>query len=142
MMAAITSIGLLWDRLSTIVIAQGFARARTPFDFDQQPDTMLDLAFHMKSERVGTEGYLGGDQAEQHEVSIYLCRRIKRDAWGAARQLKADMDAIESVVVRDYPNYDYVVIDDGVSASIRDPGPDQNFVIGLVQFKMDFDRVF
>ena len=140
-MAAITTIGALWDRLIAVVIAQGFAKARTPFDFDRQPDGTLDQAFCLSSVRDSTQGYLGGDQAEQHTVTIYVARRIKRDDWGAVRQLKADLDAIEAVVCTDYANYDYVVVDDGVTNDVKEPSASEDYVVGRLRLKVDFDRM-
>lgn len=140
-MAPITSIGALWDRIGVIATAQGFRRALQPFDFDLMPDGMLDQSYHLSSERASTQGYLGGDQAEQHSVSIYICRRIKKDAWGAARQLKVDLDALEAVLVTDYANYDYVVVDDGIQSDIRDPGLNEDFVVGRLTATVDFDRI-
>jgi hypothetical protein len=135
------TIGTVWDRISSVVATQGYARARTPFDFDLQPDTKLDKVFHMTSERSATDGYLGGDQGESHAFSIVLAQRVARDPWGAARQLKVDMDAIEQAVLADYAAYDYNVQDNGVSSDCRQPSADADFVIGKLGLGVEFDRL-
>jgi parallel beta-helix repeat protein len=136
---ALTTIGAIWDRLSSIVVAQGYTRSRNPFDFDQQPDSRLNLVFHMASSRSGTEGYLGGYQGELHRVDIFLARRAKSDPWGAARQLKVDMDLVEATVLADSPTEDYILQDESVESEIRDPGPDDDYVVGRLSFTVDFD---
>ncbi|MBM6683987.1 hypothetical protein H6A06_08980, partial [Collinsella intestinalis] len=53
------TIGLIWDRVNTVVATQGFRRAQAPFGFDSQPDTTLDTAYYLTSERIETDGYIG-----------------------------------------------------------------------------------
>lgn len=139
-----SSIGVVWDRMSSVVVAQGYVRTADPFDFDFQPDTKLDHVFHLRSSRVGTEGYIGGDQGETHRLSIFLAQRAKRDAWGAARQLKVDMDLIEAVLLGDETNetFGYFVLDDGVQSESQLPaGGEADFVVGKIDATILLDRL-
>ena len=135
------TLGTVWDRISALVVAQGYVRSTDAFDFDMQPDGKHNKAFCLSSERGGTDGYLGGDQAETHVFTIYLAQRISRDVWGAVRQLKADMDAVEAAVAADYATYDYNLQDDGVSSECRTPPDTADFVVGQLQLSIEFDRI-
>jgi hypothetical protein len=138
-----STIGIVWDRVNSLVTAQGYARTTDPFSFDYQPDTKLDHVFHFQSARQGAEGIMGGDQTEKHQFTIFLAQRAKRDAYGAARQLKVDMDVIEAAMLGDVSNtaLDYYVPDDGVTSDCRlPPSTDSDFVIGQLSVQVEFDR--
>lgn len=139
-----STIGIVWDRISTIVATQGYVRSHDPFSFDYQPDTKLDHVFHFRSERVRTDGYLGGDQSEQHTVTVFLATRSKRDPYGAVRQMKVDMDLIEQTLLGDASNetLGYFVIDDGLASQCQlPPSTDADFVIGQLVAQIEFDRL-
>lgn len=134
------TIGTVWDRMHILVAAQGYALSRDAFDFDIQPDSKLDTVYFIKSARMSTAGFLGGDQDEQHLFEIYLAARTKRQSTGAARQLKVDMDLIEAAVLGDDTNatYDYFVTDDGVSSLCQAPATDADYVIGRLSMTVQF----
>jgi hypothetical protein len=138
----LTSIGAVWDRISTVTAMQGYHRASKAFDFEQQPDITLERAFHIQSERTSTVGYLGGDQAEQHRISLYMALRTKRNEVGAARQLKVDVDLLEDLISsgEEAASYDYIIEDDSVESEIRDTQLNQDYVVGRLAFTVDFDR--
>ena len=135
------TLGTVWDRVSSLVAAQGYVRATNPFDFDQQPETKLDKVYCQSSTRRTTEGYLGGDQGETHEFEIYLAQKTARDPWGAVRQLKADMDLVEQAVAGDDAAFDYHLLDDGVSSDCRAPTQTANFAVGQLKLAVAFDRI-
>lgn len=132
--------GEVWDRISALVVAQGYTRALNSFDFEQQPDTNLEKAFCLSSTRVGATSYIGGAESPQHRFDIYLALKCKRDAWGAVRQLKVDADVVLAAVQADYPAYDYIVLDTPMPGSeCQKPGPEKDFAIALVTFVVEFD---
>lgn len=132
--------GTLWDRLTALVEAQGFVRSLSTFDFDQQPDTRLHAAYHLTTTRVGATNYLGGQETPQVEVEVFLARKRQRDAWGAARQLKVDLDLLMATIVNDYPAYDYFVLDDpAIESEVQPPGAEKDFVIGRLALTVEFD---
>lgn len=138
------TLGTLWDRLLLVVEAQGFVRANSPFDFEQQPDTKLDRVYHTISERVATDPYIGGDQGQAHRFTFYLAIRTKRDGWGSARQLLADLEALEAAMLADETGAgtgaEYYIHDDpGPTHELRQPvGSD--YVIGRLELVAEFDR--
>jgi hypothetical protein len=141
---AATTIGAVWDRISDIVTAQGFRRAHDAFTFELQPSQDLDRQYYVVPAQSPdqTEGYLGGDQAEGYDVDIWLSRKIKRDSHGAARQLLADMDAIEAVILGDYATHAYTVTDGGVAKRLSpSEAPEQPLhSIGQLTVTVEFDR--
>lgn len=138
------TIGALRDRVVALVQAQGYTVIPAAFNFDRQPDTQLHKAACFQLDRQGTEGFLGGDQAEQHEVTIHLAQRTRRDASGALRQLETDMSLLEAAFVGDETSgtYDYYVQDGTVTATSQDPGDKSDFVIGRFQAVLVIDRLF
>jgi len=139
-----STIGIVWDRVNSLVVAQGYVRSHDPFSFDYQPDTKLDHIYHIRSSRVGTEGMLGGDQTERHAFTVFLAARAKRDPYGAVRQVKVDMDLIEQALLADESSatYGYYVIDDGVSSDCQlPPSTDADFVVGQLALVVEFDRL-
>lgn len=134
------TLGTLWDRVNSVVVAQSYVRAATPFDFEQQPDGRLDRCYHCTQLRESTEGYLGGAQNQQHTFTIFLGLRVKRDPWGAYRQLLADMEALESALLDDEDGQEYYIHDDpGPQHELRQP-VEGDYVIGQLQFTAEFDR--
>ena len=134
------TIGVLWDRVVALTLAQGYVQANEPFNFDLQPSQALDRMFVISSDRVGTEGYMGGDQAEQHQFVVFLAQRVKRNGWGAARQLKVDLDTLEQAIGDDYPAYDYHLLDDRIESQVQPPAADRDFVIGRLQATLEFEH--
>lgn len=135
-----TTIGLVFDRINSVVAAQGFVRSTDPFSFDRQPAANLDATFYVHTERDGGNGYLGGAQCEEHQVEVWMARKVYRDANGAHRQLKADMDLIEGVVIDDWAAFWYDVQDDSVDSDCRLPQPEASYVVGRLGMMVEFDR--
>lgn len=132
--------GEVWDRIRAIVEAQGYYRSLQPFDLDNQPDTVMENAFHMLSERAGSINLVGGGTIPQHQFTIFLAQKTKRDPWGAARQLKVDLDLLLTTITNDFPAYDYVVMDEPRPTSeCLPPGPEKDFVVGRLTLTVDFD---
>lgn len=135
------TLGTLWDQVLAVIEAQGFIRAITPFDFEQQPDGNLDRTYHCTTERDGLDPYIGGDQGQAHTFRIYLAVRTRRDSWGAARQLLADLEALESALLADEAaSSEYYIHDDpGPTHEIQQP-VEGDYVVGSFTFVAEFDR--
>lgn len=135
------TIGAVTDRVNSLVATQGFARSTDHFDFVHQPDQNIDRIYRVESERVGSNGYIGGDQEEVHRVSVWLTRKVRSDSHGASRQLKADMDLVEQALIDDSILADYNVQDEpGPDGSVQLPDPDATHVIARLSAVVDFDR--
>jgi hypothetical protein len=127
-------------RIGTLYEGAGYSKAIEPFDFDLQPSTHLDRVYHLSAERIGSLDYVGGQQNDEYLLLGYVARRIKRDGWGAARQLKVDLDALEDLITGDYPQYPYCVIDEPAPGSdIPDPEDDQDFAVGRLRIAVTLD---
>ena len=139
-----STIGIVWDRINTLASTQGYTRSHDAFDFQSQPDTKLDRVYRLETSRVGTSGYRGGDQEEQHMVTLFFAQRARRDSYGAERQLKVDMDLVEQALLQDEADagLGYFVDEDGVQSSCGlPPGADADFVIGRLEARLVFDRI-
>lgn len=134
------TVGQVWDRILALVLAAGYARAMHPFDLELQPDTTMERVCYLTSELVTRTNFIGGAAIPQHQFSIFMAQKTKRDAWGAARQLKVDMDLLLVTVMADFPAYDYFVMDTpDPTSECSPPGPEKDFVLGRVTFTVDFD---
>ncbi len=130
----------VWDRIRALCEAQGFVTALSAFDFDQQPDGRLDRTYHLRSEQQPPEEYLCGQLNENHRFIVYLAIKIRRDGFGAARQLKVDMDLLEQAIAGDYPEYEYCVLDEPpVESEVQNPGTDQDYVVGRLSGLLTID---
>lgn len=140
------TIGLVVDRINSLISENGFTQSRDYFDFDRQPEQMLDLIYRVDSMRQSSQGYMGGDQVELHIVNIWVSRRIKSDSHGAARQVKADLDSIEQAlwdeVLGGASPVDFMISDGGgPTADVRLPSdPNSSYVVGRFSAIVDFDR--
>lgn len=127
-------------RLTALIQSFGYAQSIEPFDFDLQPSTKMDRVYHLGAERVDSTDYLGGAQNDDYLLLIHLARRISRDGWGAARQLKVDLDALEDLITNDYPNYEYCLMDEPSPGSdVPDPEDDQDFAIGRLRLAVTLE---
>lgn len=138
-MAAMTSMQI-FDRVSSLVAGApySFERAKEPFSFDLQPDQALDRAYHATIEHQQSDGYLGLAQAELEILRIHLCRKVQRDPHAVYRQLVTDISSLVSSVLLDGVDSDYNAELQGWR--VPDPAPDQAFIIGMVEFTVDYDR--
>jgi hypothetical protein len=127
-------------RIAVLTEALGFHKSIEPFDFDLQPSTQMHRVYHLSAERVGSIDYVGGAQNDEYLLFIHVARRIQRDGWGAARQLKVDLDALEDAITDDYPQYPYSVMDEPAPGSdIPEPEDDQDFAVGRLQIAVTLD---
>jgi hypothetical protein len=127
-------------RISSVVASAPFdyLLAREPFSFDLQPDQKLDQHFHVTVENEGSDGYLAFAQAELDVIRIFVCQKVRRDAHGAYAQVVTDVNSLVPAVIRNCVGEDY-------NAELRgwrvpDPPHDAAFIVGLVEFVVDYDR--
>jgi hypothetical protein len=136
-----TTIGLVVDRVNSVCAAQGFKQSTDHFDFDVLPSERLDRGYIVQSARVGTEGQLGAVQIERHRITVFVCRKIGRDQFGAVRQLKSDLDIIEGVLIDDHTLHHYYVNDDAVTNSVQTPvDPKAAHVVARLDAIVELER--
>lgn len=137
-MSSLTTSGAIYDRINSLVAGQGFTRAIEPFSFDLQPAQNVDATYRVEIALQSVDGYIGEVQGELHRVTIWLARKTKRAATGAYRQLLADLELLESALTDDYAAYDYNYEKTG--ADVPPPAPNADFVVGMLEGTVDFDR--
>lgn len=90
----------VWTRISSLCESESYVKSQTPFDFDQQPTTLIDGAF-----RVTVEGgtVLGGSNFSEERndlVTIWVARKHSADPQAAYETLLTDATSLTSAVVR------------------------------------------
>jgi hypothetical protein len=126
-------------RITSLTVAQGYALAKEPFSFDLQPDTHLEDVCRVDGTLEGYEGYLGGDQAENWVVNIWLARKGKMDTYTAKRALDLSISSLTAAILADETAGDYHV-GEGVTAEIQLPGDDLGYVVASVSLPIQLER--
>lgn len=138
-----TTLGAVYDRITLLVAANGFSLCRDHFDFDLVPSQQAgDALYRVNTTRQAeSASTFGRMQTELHLVEIWLARKVRKDSNGATRQLKADMELLESAL---YDLYEaegqFSVADDSVEGDCRLPSPDSDYAVARLAATVDFDR--
>lgn len=124
------AIGTALDRIGDLVRAQGYALAKTPFDFDQIPTQALDKQATMTADRVDADAYLGGAESAVYRTVVFLAQKVKGDAWGAQRALHVDAALLRDALLADVT---FTVLDNTDQIEVRQPGVDRDYAIARLQ---------
>ncbi|MHB8053677.1 MAG: hypothetical protein ACYDH3_00270 [Candidatus Aminicenantales bacterium] len=96
-----SAIRLLIQAIETRLTALGFTAAKTAFDFEGVPDSIIDKAYRIESRIIGTQ-YNPGNQANpREEITIWIAYKTKRDAAAAWKASLDDRETIEDDLVND-----------------------------------------
>lgn len=116
-----------------------FVQSETPFDFDLQPNGLLDRAFRIESD--GGEVIGGFNYSEERDdiLSIWVARKHAARPEATYQTLVTDASSIRAAVIRDgaQDSGEYHVPDDGAGMSIeRDPA--QNYAVMRVTVPVNY----
>lgn len=137
---SVRSLNDALDRLDAILTGEpfGFIKTIEPFGFDLQPSQKLDRTYCLLAGRGRAGGLIGFQQAEVVPVSIRIARLVRRDAIAAMRLLNTDCSSLTAAIARDGVNGDYNA--DVEPPQVREPGPEDEHVVGELIALVDYER--
>ena len=116
----------------------GFVQTLEPFGFDRQPSQSLDRSYCRLPGRARSVGLIGYQQDEIVPVAIRIARLVRRDANGAVRDVLTDCSSLTAAISRDGVLGDYNA--DVQPGEVREPGPDDEHVVGELIALVDYER--
>lgn len=117
-----TTLAVLVDRVRSLLVnSLGFTESQTPFNFDLQPEGVIDGSFRVLSRMQRVIGGFRYSEERIDQLQIWVTRGMNAEPNEATRILTQQMQSITSALVHDghQVSGEYSVPDDGRAHELR-----------------------